>query len=139
MIHNLELTDIEFERQFEKGNLEPAFFNHEAHIRLAWIHITRYGIDEAMKKIPSQLLNYVTQHGFPHKYNHTLTIAATKVVYHFILRTHSQNFKSFIQEFPGLKTNFQTLMGSHYSEGIYLSEEAKKSYVEPDLLPFDQI
>jgi hypothetical protein len=40
---HFSLTDIEFENQFENGTLKPELFSHEAHVRLAWIHIKKYG------------------------------------------------------------------------------------------------
>ena len=35
-----QLTDQEFSAQFEQTTLDAALFNHEAHLRLAWIHLT---------------------------------------------------------------------------------------------------
>lgn len=137
MKNHLELSDLQFEKKFESGSFDPELFNHEAHIRLAWIHINKYGIDEAIKNVCSHLLNFVTLINAEKKYNKTLTIAATKAVYHFMLKSKSDNFKSFIKEFPRLKTDFKELMDSHYSNDIYFSEKAKKSFIEPDLLPFD--
>jgi len=139
MKNHFVLSDQQFEQMFDEGTLNPQLFNHEAHIRLAWIHITKYGVEEAIKNICSQLLNFVTNHGVKDKYNETLTIAATKAVYHFILKSKSDNFRSFITEFPRLKTHFKELMDSHYSNDTYFSEKAKKSFVEPDLLPFDKV
>lgn len=84
-----------------------------------------------------QLLNFVTRHGVQDKYNKTLTVAATKAVYHFMLKSKSDNFKSFIAEFPQLKSHLKELIDSHYSNNIYSSEKAKTSYVEPDKSSFD--
>jgi hypothetical protein len=137
MDNHLELTDREFEEKFKDGTFNPELFSHEAHIRLAWIHINKYGHLKAIENICSQLLIFVTQLGVKDKFNKTLTVAATKAVYHFILKSKSDTFESFITEFPRLKTHFKELMDSHYSNSFYFSEKAKKEYVEPDLLPFD--
>jgi hypothetical protein len=75
--------------------------------------------------------------GVTDKYNTTLTIAAIKAVYHFMLKSESDNFKDFIDEFPRLKYNFRELMASHYELYIFNSDKAKKEYLEPDLIPFD--
>jgi hypothetical protein len=108
-----------------------------AHLRLAWINIVRYGIEKAEENIQSQLQKFVAHVGAKEKYNTTLTIAATKAVYHFKLKSKSDNFKGFIAEFPRLKTNFKDLMASHYGFDIYHSEKAKTAFLEPDILPFD--
>ncbi|XDD52124.1 hypothetical protein AB3N59_19365 [Leptospira sp. WS92.C1] len=116
--------------------LDPAILSHEAHLRLAWIHIKKYGIETAMRDICEQLKMFVEFHGLAEKYNQTLTIAATKVVYHFVNKSAADNFYEFIREYPQLKYNFKKLINSHYSIDIDHSEIAKKEYLEPDLLPF---
>ena len=137
MGNHLSLSDLEFEFQFQNCELDPLDFTHEAHLRLAWINIQRYGIDRAVTNIQDQLKRFVKHAGVKDKYNTTLTIAATKAVYHFMLKSESDNFRDFILEFPQLKNNFKELMACHYGFDIYNSEKAKKGFLEPDLLPFD--
>ncbi len=136
MEKHLELTDAEFEQQFRNCALSSSIFSHEAHLRLAWIHIYRYGPEQAAKNIPTQLQNFVASVGAKDKYNATLTIAAIKAVDHFINRSSTHNFKDFITENPRLKYNFKELMAAHYGFDIYSSEKAKAQYITPDLLPF---
>ncbi|WP_299211329.1 hypothetical protein [uncultured Aquimarina sp.] len=133
---NIDLSDSEFEKQFKAGNLDPSLFSHEAHLRLAWIHVSKYGVDTACKEISNQILAYVTQLGKTDKFNKTLTIAAVKTVNHFVQKSKSNSFQDFITEFPILKYNFKDLLDSHYGFDIFNSEKAKTQYVEPDLLPF---
>ena len=137
MDSHLALSDKMFEEQFQSCALSPTLFNHEAHLRLAWIHITQYGIDKALKNVPTQIINFVDNLGARDKYNHTLTIAAIKAVYHFVLKSTTDNFPDFIQTFPRLKYHFKDLINAHYQMDIYNNEVAKKEYLAPDLLPFD--
>ena len=80
---------------------------------------------------------YVKSVGAENKYNTTLTLAAIKAVYHFILKSDANSFREFIIEFPRLKNNFRELMACHYGVDIYNSQKAKMKFLEPDLLPFD--
>ena len=137
MEKHFSLTDAEFERLFAKCALYPADFSHEAHLRLAWIHITRYGILQAIENIEFQLQNFVEHAGAKDKYNKTLTVAAIRAVYHFVLKSQSDNFADFIAEFPRMKNNFRELMEVHYGIDIFTSEKAKTEFIEPDLVPFD--
>ena len=130
------LTDVSFEQQFETSTLNPDIFSHEAHLRLAYIHIKKYGINTALINIPQQLKAYVTAIGAEAKYNHTLTIAAIHAVAHFIKKSSSHNFQDFIVEFPQLKTQFKQLIRTHYSVDIFNAADAKYSIMEPDLAPF---
>ncbi|SNZ00353.1 hypothetical protein [Flagellimonas pacifica] len=137
MEKHFELSDFEFEKQFIDCKLSPSNFSHEAHLRLAWININKYGIAKAEKNIQNQLQKYVESVGAKDKYNTTLTLAAIKAVYHFMLKSNSNNFKDFMNEFPQLKNNFKRLMDCHYGFDIYNSDKAKTEFLEPDLLPFD--
>ena len=137
MEKHFELSDSEFERQFVNCELNPEIFSNEAHLRLAWINIKKYGIKKAETNIQGQLQDYVKWVGAENKYNKTLTLAAIKAVYHFMLKSESESFKAFITEFPRLKYNFKELISYHYGFDIYNSLEAKATYLEPDLLPFD--
>ncbi|NNK76184.1 MAG: hypothetical protein HKP42_08980 [Maribacter sp.] len=131
------LTDLKFEQQFKSCELDPALFSHEAHLRLAYIHIKKYGIKKAIENVCNQLVAYVSHLGATDKYNTTLTVAAVKAVYHFMQRSAASNFKDFIAEFPQLKFEFKRLMQCHYGFDIFNSKKAKITFLEPDLLPFD--
>lgn len=134
---HFQLTDAEFENQFERGTLAPALFSHEAHLRLAWIHLSKYGEAQAIKNIHRQLLQFVVLVGARDKYNYTLTVAAIRIVNHFMKKSQSDNFQKFVEEFPQLKYNFKELLAKHYRIGTFTSEKARSEFVEPDLLPFD--
>lgn len=135
--HHSQLTDDQFIGELVDTTLDPALFNHEAHLRLAWYCINRYGIEEAINKVTSYLSAYVAALGATDKYNTTLTIASVKAVYHFMLKSTSTNFSGFIASNPRLNTEFKSLLTSHYSTDIFNSPEAKSKFLEPELLPFD--
>tara|TARA_R110002167_G_scaffold110831_7_gene281906 strand:- start:312 stop:725 length:414 start_codon:yes stop_codon:yes gene_type:complete len=134
---HFNLTDIEFINALEEGTLDPALFSHEAHLRLAWIQINNYGVENAIACISHQLSIYVAFLNASDKYNATLTVAAIRTVKHFMDKSKSSNFRDFITEFPRLKYNFKELIGLHYGFDIFNSVAAKNKYLEPDLLPFE--
>lgn len=134
---HFNLSDREFERQFAQCTLDPAIFNHEAHLRLAWIHLKKSDVETAIDTVCRQLAAYTQALGARDKFNKTLTVAAVRAVYHFMLKSNPATFQDFITVFPRLKSNFKELLGYHYGVDIYHSEQAKREYLEPDLLPFD--
>ncbi len=137
MSSHFDLTDAEFENQFASAQLNPSLFSHEAHLRLAYIHISKYGEEQAITNITSQIWRYVKKLGAEDKFNKTLTVAAIKAIHHFMQKSESDNFKDLIIEFPRLKLRFRELMAAHYKVDIYNSLIAKKQFLEPDLLAFD--
>ncbi len=137
MENHFSLTDHEFEKQFDNCTLAPTLFNHEAHLRLAWIHIHKYGKQKAIEHITTQLLNFVETIGAKVKYNYTLTVAAIEAVSHFMSKSQHNNFVAFIAEFPRLKFNFRDIIQQHYMVNIFELEEAKIGFIEPELIAFE--
>lgn len=133
MKNHLELTDREFENQFKNCELDPSLFSHEAHLRLAWIHINQYGIKQALVNIESQLKNFVAHVEAKDKYHQTVTIVAVEAVNHFVKKSNSNNFKTFIEEHHQLMNDFKGLVNSHYTFDVFNSEKARKEFIEPDL------
>ena len=137
MSAHFNLSNSEFEKQFATTQLDSSLFSHEAHLRLAYIHISKYGEAQAIVNINSQIWNFVTKLGAADKYNKTLTVAAIKAVHHFMRRSATSDFSGLLTEFPRLKNNFKELMAAHYEMDIYNSPIAKQQFLEPDLLAFD--
>lgn len=136
MERHYELTDDEFQKQFQDCTLEPDIFTHEAHLRLAWIHIRQSGVDKAIENIRFQLKRFVANIGAADKYNETVTVAAIKAVSHFMNTSKKDTFKDFIVENQQLKFNFRKLLASHYQTDIFNSTIAREKYLTPELLPF---
>ncbi|MEO8110092.1 MAG: hypothetical protein ABI594_08675 [Ginsengibacter sp.] len=103
MEQHFTLTDNEFEKQFQNCLLDPAIFTHEAHLRLAWIHIRKYGADIAIGNIRLQLQNFVDNLGARNKYNETVTIAAVKAVFILCLNQRQITLKILLRKIQGLK------------------------------------
>ena len=136
MQDHYHFSDEEFIERFSNCSLDPDLFDHEAHMRLAWLNITNNGIESAIKITCNQLKAFTDHIGESHIYNITVTIAALKIIDHFIRMSSSMNFKEFILEFPRLKTNFKDVLAFHYKTDIFNSERAKKEFIEPELAPF---
>ena len=130
------LADTEFEMQFETYKLKPRMFSHEAHLRLAYIHIQKYGADQAEINMCSQIKGYAESLGVTDKFNKTVTIASVKAMNHFMNDSTSDNFYDFIKEFPRLLTDFRGIIGQHYGFNVFGDLKAKQEFVEPDLMPF---
>ena len=133
-----ELTDLDFVKQFSETSLPASLFTHEAHIRLAWIHIKKYGLLEAERNVSMQLKNYVKSLGAEDKYHETLTIAGIKAVNHFLMQSETKSFSAFIKENGILLSDFKQLIQSHYSTNIFNSKPAKLKYLELELIPFSK-
>ena len=77
--HN-DYTDDELESIFERSRLKPPMFTHEAHLRLAFIHIKKYGPEQAALNMCEQIKGYAESLKVPEKFNMTVTIASIKTM-----------------------------------------------------------
>ncbi len=135
--HHSQFSDIEFIEAFEKAVLNPKLFNHEAHLRLAWIYLQSYGEQKAIEKTCSAIEHFDIVYGNGDKFHTTLTVASVKVVNHFIKKSEATSFFDFIEAFPQLKMAFRKFLEQHYTPEALTHEKAKANYIPPDFLPFD--
>lgn len=133
--HHL-LTNDEFEEKFRSCKLPACYFTHEAHLRLAYIHIEKHGVKQAIKNISKQLIDFDEKFGDGTKFNKRLTIASAKVVQHFMEKTSAIDFKGMLLEFPELRSNFCELLRQHYKLDFF-KKEKEEDYLEAALLPLN--
>ena len=69
------MTDDEMVRGFEDGSLPPRTFDHRAHVRLAWIYLTRHGRAETEARLLAGLRALAARAGTPEKFDRALTLA----------------------------------------------------------------
>ena len=136
MENHWKFSDEIFERKFEACTFRPLWFSHEAHLRLAYIYITKYKSEVAFQKYNQQLYNFAIKFDAEKKFNKTVTFASIKVMDFYLKKSKSENFIDFLIEFPELKSNFKAILASHYSPDIFTSVDAKQNILEPDLIPF---
>lgn len=134
----MHLSDTEFEDRFANCTLDPKLFTHLGHLRLAYIHLKKYGTESAIKNICAQIEIYDKTFGDGTKYHATVTIAAVAIIDHFIRKSRSETFSDFIEEFPRLESHFRDIIAQHYSFDIFKDARAKVDFIKPDLLPFDE-
>ena len=129
-------TDEEYEELFESYQLKPGMFSHEAHLRLAYIHIQKYGARQAEINMCDQIKGFAESLGVYDKFNKTVTVAAVKVMSHFMQKATSRGFQGLMKEFPSLLLDFKGILNKHYSYNVFGDKKAKKTFQEPDLQPF---
>ena len=131
-----QLSDEDYERQFARCTFKPRLFSHEAHLRLAYIHIKKYGLTKAEENMVDQIKHFADYYGATEKFNKTVTIAAARAMNHFMEKATSDNFSDLMREFPKLSTNFKDILRQHYSFNVFSDPKAKKEFILPDLLSF---
>jgi hypothetical protein len=122
--HAVSDEDRSFRAAFEACAVAPASFNHEAHLRLAYVYLVEYGSSQAHERMRHSLLAFLAYHGVPpEKYHETLTKAWILAVRHFMDKAASSSFAEFA-------ANSQPILNSkamltHYTAERLFSQEAR--------------
>jgi hypothetical protein len=132
--HEASEEDRAFRSAFEACTIAPSQFNHEAHVRLAFVYLTEGDVDSAVRKMRDALLNSLQHNCVPQsKFHETLTRAWVLAVQHFMNRSTSTSASDFIAKNQQLLDS--KIMLTHYSASVLFSADARASFVEPDLDP----
>lgn len=129
------LRDEIFVEGFEKCTMDPSWFTHQAHLRIAYLYLEKYGAKIAARRLCKRIENFDRTFGSGKKYHCTITMASVGIVDHFVRKSSGDSFISLINEFPVLKDDFKKLLFSHYSRHLIDLPESKLNYFLPDIEP----
>jgi hypothetical protein len=129
-------SDEVYEQKFRECTFPPLYFSHEAHLRLAYIHLENYGLEQSIKNMCTQIYDFAIKYGATMKFNATVTYAALQIMNQYRNKGISDNFPDLMLEFPHLLKNFKAEIQKHYSWDVFRSPEAKSKIHQPDLEPF---
>jgi len=124
-------------RNFEACTTLPAEFTHEAHLTFALLYLSRLSLTDATERMRDGLfrfLNHYNERG----YNETITVFWLRLVQSFLAGTNNAS-RPMTELANELAANYNNsrLVFDYYSKELLASEEAKDSWVEPDLRPLD--
>lgn len=133
MNSQISAEDREFLRSFEACGISPGEFDHAAHLRLAYIYLCDRSVDDAAAAMKCSLLAFLDHLGVgASKYHETMTRAWIMAVQHFMAESRSYASASeFIEDNPRLLDS--KIMFTHYSAEVLFSQEARRTFVEPDV------
>jgi hypothetical protein len=137
MKHLVTNEDQEFKNQVENCEFPVPQFDHGAHLRLAYVYLVQNNsTDESVQLMREALAGLLKHAGVDPsaKYHETLTEAWILAVHHFMNNTeNSSSADDFIEQHPVMLDS--KIMLTHYSAEILFSDEARQSFVEPNLDP----
>lgn len=135
-------TDDEFLSAFETGAITVEEWNHSSHVRLAYTYLKRYGYEYALARMRPNIVRQLERIGVPATidsgYHETLTVVWMRLVHNAISAHGAQrDFEAFCAEHPYLLT--RKLIRTLYTRDRLVSWEAKREFVEPNLLQFANV
>ena len=133
------MDDAEFLARFEDCTLPFSMWNHRAHIKVAYLFLRRFPLDEATARMRAGVKAYNAANNVPDGlhmgYHETLTCAWMRIV-DAMMRTHGpgESADDFCDRQPYLLNKL--LLRLFYSRPRIMSAEAKARFLGPDLTAF---
>ena len=132
----MDFSDKEFVKEIECLKLDPTQFTHVGHLRLGWIYLKSYRLDEAVVKTCNTIKAYAESLGASAKYNRTITEALINIIANR-MRAES-DWKTFVENNRDLRDDCLSLLSCYYSNDLLMSDKARLSFVSPDLKSFKE-
>ncbi len=128
------MTDEEMMKRFAAGTLPATDFHHREHVRLAWLHLKRLPVADALAALSAGLRRMAQAHGRPEKYHETVTWAYALLIRERMARTQeTQSWEEFAaSNADALEWGGAGLLRAYYREETLRSDLARQIFVFPD-------
>jgi hypothetical protein len=124
------MTDDEFLAAFEACGFARPEWTHEAHVRMAWLYLTRLPFAAALEKVRKGIQKLNGRIGSPDGYHETVTVAYVRVIASRL--ADGEDYPAFRGRHPDLFDRTLAALLRHYSKERLFSAEARTGFVEPD-------
>lgn len=118
---------------FERGEIDPEAFDHEAHVYMAWLYLERFPLPTGLEKFDVALRRLTEQLGVPGKYHATIT-------WFFLLLIGERRSADPGADWPRFRRRNADLVEDrglllrYYSRQTLASDRARQVFVLPDRL-----
>lgn len=133
------MTDQEFIRAFEACTLPAERFDHQGHLRLAWLYLRDFPLAVAEQKTAEGIRRYATSLGAADKYHATVTGFLLRYLAALTRVFPAENWPEFRDQSASHFADTLGLLRQCYSAECLHSDEAKATYLEPDRRPLQDI
>lgn len=127
------ISDAEFVKQFENQTLNPDYFSHLGHLRLAWLYLQRYDLETAITTISTGLQTYAESLEVYDKFHVTITDAIMRIISKRIEGMEEKTWQLFLEVNSDLVDDALSVLYQYFSKDRLLSDEARLSLIKPDL------
>lgn len=131
------MDDTELWRRFAAQDLAHAEWEHRAHVRTAYLHLSRYELDEAHLRMRAGIIRLNHRHGLVESLERGYFETLTRVWLHLVRaasrRCDPASSIDLLERCPEILD--RSLPLRHYSKELLMSARARAVFVEPDLEP----
>lgn len=123
-----------FLEAFETCSLPPEAWTHTAHIRMAWLCLGEGDFESALERIRHGILRYNAEVlDKISEFHETVTVAFARII--AARMRPDEGWEVFAQHNEDLFARTPPALSAYYSMELLMSQQARRSFVEPDLRP----
>ena len=120
---------------FETGAFDPARFDHEGHVHVAWCYLRTYPLPEAIARFTTALRALTIKLDIPRKYHETISWFFMIEIADRQATNPEDTWDTFKRKNSDLFEDASTLLHRHYSPERLASDIARSRFVLPDRAP----
>src|SRR5437660_457543 len=113
------MTDDEFLAAFEAAAIPRTDWTHEAHVRMAWLYLTRLPVAAARERVRAGIRGLNAVIGSPDGYHDTITVAFVRVIADRLMP--GEAYPAFRDRNPDLLDRTLAALSRHYSPEVLYS------------------
>lgn len=122
------LSDAAFIAAFESGRLGADQFQHQDHVRIGYLYLTRYDFGEALHRVTRGIQRHAAAHGQSRKYHETITVAFMAILNERLYAEHTPaGWPSFAAANPDLFDS--SLLLRYYTAEELASPRARQVFM----------
>ena len=125
------MTDEQFARAFERGEITPAAFDHRAHVRVAWVYVQEGPTFEAATtRMREGIRRFAAAANASQKYHETITVLWMRLLAEAAARVPRCELADLLQQCPELADKDLPL--KYYSRERLFSDDARSRWIPPE-------
>ncbi len=121
--------------KFEALDVKPEEFDHASHLFVAWSYVQEFDLLESIDRYRSVLRRLTQKLGVPDKYHETITWFYLIRVAERATGEAATDWRKFKEENSDLFARNPGIIRHYYSHARLMSNQARNSFVLPDLSP----
>ena len=130
---DLPICDSELLERFEGLTIPAEHFHHREHVRVAFLYLRLYPVQEALHAFCTGLRRFAAANGKANLYHETISWAYIFLIRERMARARKpQSWEEFAEENPDLLTWKGGILSRFYRDETLQSNLAKEIFVFPD-------
>ena len=125
------LSDREFLQRFDAGTLDPASFDHEAHVRAAWSCLRESPFRDAVGRLRRGLKRLAISAGQPQRYHETITVAYARLIERRMQLLGTATWEEFRAQSVDLLAPDLGALRPLYAQDVLDAPESRRTFVPP--------